>query len=65
MRLLYVPPDHVPCGQETAQMVHLARALLRAVAGALDGYRVAGFDVYDHGYRAHWHMQAWLEEAQG
>jgi len=63
MRLLWVPKEHVPCGQETRKMREEAMRMLLSIARAVcanGGWKVAGMDFDKHKFRAHWHAQACL-----
>ena len=61
MRLLYVPPWHLPCGSELkVDREQAIRLLTDIVAIRLPDYHIVSFDLDDHSFRAHWHAQAGL-----
>jgi hypothetical protein len=68
LRLLYVPKEHVSCGDETPEMRAVAVALLTAVGLAVcanEGLLMRKFDLAEHSYRAHWHAQLCLDRVGG
>jgi len=62
-RLLFVPIECNPCGSESESDHELAKVILaRVTKRRLPEYRIVGYDLTNHSYRAHWHAQANLRK---
>ena len=68
MRLLYVPREHVHCGEQHPFAEDCAQMELMAVARAIcqnRGLTIVKWDMGDHSYSEHWHAQVCLDKKEG
>lgn len=64
LRLLYVPQEHVQCGDETELMRATAKKLLSAIGFAImcnKSFKKCSFDFDNHSFTEHWHAQMNLD----